>query len=439
MSDETHPEGNRDAEQTAGQVATEPDPRMALVRLLAFVAAGVVLAYSAGALKTLIVVLAIILMIVLHEFGHFLTAKAAGMKVTEFFVGFGPRLWSVRKGETEYGVKGLPLGGYCKIPGMTNLEEVDPADEARTYRQKPYWRRLSVAVAGSTMHFILAFFLIFAALVFVGTQKTLPTIDGVVSLKSGPSPAEVAGFQKGDRVESYDGRQFTSWEAFRTYISSHAGVPMKVVVRRGTGPTELTVTPIDRRSIELSSPGAAATSSKIPVGFLGVTPGQALVKASPLGAVAKSGAELKNVTILTFKALGSIFSAHGISQYGHQLAGRPLSGSGSGSGEGRFTSPVGVVRLASQAADSGLGPVLLLLISINVFVGIFNMVPLLPLDGGHVAIATYERLRSRRGRRYHVDAAKLLPITYAAVLIIVFIGLSSLFLDLAHPAANPFQ
>ena len=108
----------------------------------------------------LIVILAIVVMITLHELGHFVMAKRAGMKATEFFLGFGPKLWSTRRGETEYGIKLIPAGAYVRIIGMSNLEEVDPADEERTYRAKPYWRRLSVAVAGSTMHFILAFVLI---------------------------------------------------------------------------------------------------------------------------------------------------------------------------------------------------------------------------------------------------------------------------------------
>src|SRR4029079_19291502 len=101
--------------------------------------------------------------IVLHELGHFLTAKKAGMKCTEFFIGFGPRIWSFRRGETEYGVKAIPAGAYVKIIGMNHLEEVDPSDEERTYRRKPFWRRLSVAVGGSTMHFLIAFVLICVA------------------------------------------------------------------------------------------------------------------------------------------------------------------------------------------------------------------------------------------------------------------------------------
>src|SRR5204863_105993 len=120
------------------------EQRSALVRLAMIVVAAIVAAAVTGVTKTVAVVLAIIVMIMLHELGHFLMAKSAGMKVTEFFLGFGPRLWSVRKGETEYGVKAIPAGGYVKIIGMSNLEEVPPEDEPRTYRQQPVWRRLSL-------------------------------------------------------------------------------------------------------------------------------------------------------------------------------------------------------------------------------------------------------------------------------------------------------
>ena len=116
------------------------------------VVAGVALAVVLGALPVLVVVLALVAMIMLHELGHFATAKWSGMKVTEYFLGFGPRLWSIRRGETEYGVKAIPAGGYVRIVGMTMLEEVDPADEARSYRQASFPRRLLVAVAGSAMH-----------------------------------------------------------------------------------------------------------------------------------------------------------------------------------------------------------------------------------------------------------------------------------------------
>src|SRR4051812_5902095 len=121
----------------------ELSSRAALVRLLVAVAGVIAITLVTGTFSTTAVIVALLVMIMLHEFGHFVTAKAAGMKVTEFFVGFGPRLWSVRKGETEYGIKAIPAGGYCRIIGMHNLDPVDPVDEPRTYRQKPYWRRLS--------------------------------------------------------------------------------------------------------------------------------------------------------------------------------------------------------------------------------------------------------------------------------------------------------
>ena len=160
-----------------------------VAELLGAIAVIVVLAVAAGAVDLLVVVVSIIVIVMIHELGHFLAAKHCGMKVTEYFVGFGPRLWSFRRGETEYGIKALPLGGYVKIPGMTNLEEVDPADEGRLYRDKPFHSRLLVAVAGSAMHFIMAFVLLVALFALVGTPNDNQVqIQGVVALGGKPGP-----------------------------------------------------------------------------------------------------------------------------------------------------------------------------------------------------------------------------------------------------------
>src|SRR5438270_2832380 len=145
-------------------------------------------------LSVIAIVLALIVMIFLHELGHYLTAKWAGMKVTEFFLGFGPKIWSFQRGETEYGIKAVPAGAYVKIIGMNNLEEVDPADEERTYRAKSTWRRLSVAVAGSTMHFILAFVLVCVVVMGFGLPKPMTTLQSV------SGPAAEAGLHKGDKI-----------------------------------------------------------------------------------------------------------------------------------------------------------------------------------------------------------------------------------------------
>src|SRR5438270_13747000 len=161
------------------------DNRERLVRLAYFVAIVLILAIVTGFSPFLGVIFALIAIVMLHEFGHFLTAKWAGMKVTEYFFGFGPKLWSVRRGETEYGIKALPLGGYVRIIGMNNLEQVDPADEPRTYRQQSFPKRMAVAVAGSFMHFVMAFILLFVLWAAVGVPKPTLTVGELSSIKGG--------------------------------------------------------------------------------------------------------------------------------------------------------------------------------------------------------------------------------------------------------------
>ncbi len=174
---------NRDATRTRAET---------LLRLLIAMCAVIVIAIFTHTTDLLIVIVALIVMIMLHELGHFVTAKWSGMKVTEYFLGFGPRLWSFRRGETEYGVKALPLGGYVKIIGMSNLEEVAPEDEPRTYRQQPFRKRLLVAVAGSTVHFILALLLIFTIFVGYGQSQTGTVQVQALTVVAGPRRAPLA-------------------------------------------------------------------------------------------------------------------------------------------------------------------------------------------------------------------------------------------------------
>ena len=205
-----------------------------LMRLGVVVLAGIVLTIVFDAWPVLLVVLALVAMVMLHELGHFATAKWSGMKVTEYFLGFGPKLWSIRRGETEYGVKAIPAGGYVRIVGMTMLEEVDPPDEARSYRQASFPRRLAVAVAGSGMHVIMAFVLLFSLYAIAGAPTaTAPTITSLAQFSKGVSPAQRAGLKPGDTIVAIDGHKNPGVDFLISFVNKHAGDSLTLVVERG--------------------------------------------------------------------------------------------------------------------------------------------------------------------------------------------------------------
>jgi membrane-associated protease RseP (regulator of RpoE activity) len=397
------------------------------VRLGFFVAIVLVLALVTGFSPFLGVIFALIAIVMLHELGHFATAKLSGMKVSEYFFGFGPRLWSIKKGETEYGIKAIPVGGYVRILGMNNLEKVDPADEPRTYRQKSYPRRLSVAVAGSTMHFLLAFLLLGVIWMAVGVPKattTIGTVYGVGAKGGDPSPAEKADLRVGDHVLAVDGTVVHDWSAISPYIKSHADKPVEFIIQRGNRVLKITAVPT---KIVLEGQEGVA---------VGIAPKEVPEKVGLPVALWNSGRDLGHYTWATFGAFGSVFAPSHLKDYTEQLSGR---GEVTGKQADRPVSVVGFVRVAGQAAQHGWLDLLVLLVAINIFIGIFNMVPLLPLDGGHVAIATYERIRSRKGRRYQADVAKLLPLTAAVVSVLLIFGAMTIYLDIVRPIANPFK
>src|SRR5947209_15320973 len=415
----------REAEEPKAPV--EIDNRERLVRLGYFVAIVLVLAIVTGFSPFLGVIGALVAIVMLHELGHFATAKWSGMKVSEYFFGFGPRLWSIRKGETEYGIKAIPVGGYVRILGMNNLEQVDPEDEPSTYRQKSYPRRLLVACAGSAMHFLIAFLLLVVIWAAVGYPKPttkIGTIFGAGAKGGQQSPAQKAGFHRGDQVLAVDGHVVHSWAEISPYVKSHADKPVEFIVQRGNELVKLTAVP---SKIVLEGQEGVA---------IGIGPKSVPDRVALPVAFWHAGADLGHYTWATFGAFGSVFSPSHVKDYTSQLSGR---GAVSGKDADRPVSVVGFVRVAGQAAQTGWRDVLVLLVAINIFIGIFNMVPLLPLDGGHVAIATYERIRSRKGRRYHADVGKLLPLTAAVVSVLLLFGAMTIYLDIVRPIANPFR
>jgi membrane-associated protease RseP (regulator of RpoE activity) len=388
--------------------------------------------------SVLIVVLALVVMIFLHELGHYLTAKWSGMKVTEFFIGVGPKLWSFRRGETEYGVKAIPVLAYVRIIGMNNLDECAAEDEPRTFRQQSFPKRLLVVTAGSLMHFLQAFVLLFVLLGVSGTPGGIvfDTARGeqawVIGDVSEDSAAQRAGVQPGDRLISLDGAATTTFGDLGDAVVPRAGDTVPVVVERDGERLTLEAT-IGRHSEDRSR------------GFFGIGPAYPEVRQAPLTAVTQAGKELGLGLQDAVGALGS-FVTGGIGGFAEQVANggneaAPVVGDGrAGSGravsdgdEDRLLSIYGAARIGADLTDRGIEDLLLFLVSINIFIGVFNLVPLLPLDGGHVAIAVYERVRSIGGRRHMADVSRLLPLTYAFVMLMLLLGVSSLYLDIVDP------
>ncbi len=408
-----------------------------LIKLAVAVAAIVALGIFTHSLITIAVIAALIAMVMIHELGHFITAKVSGMKVTEFFVGFGPRIWSVRKGETEYGVKAIPAGGYVRILGMNSMDSVDPADEPRTFRQSSFPRRIMVGVAGSFMHFVMAFLLLWTLFSFIGVPNTAKVQIAAISSFDGQlAPAAKAGLQPGDLIVSANGQKITSANQLAGIISKSVGKPVLLSISRDGKVITKAVRPVNASDVTISGQ-PLRPANKSATGVIGVELVAPIQELNPLAAVGTTFTNMWTYSVETVTALISHFSPHGISSYVQQLQ-NPSTQINSPGASARFESPVGIVRLASQAAQSGMGPVLSLLFSINIFVGIFNLLPLLPLDGGHIIVAVYERLRSTKQRRYHVDVMKLMPLTYLVVMVIVLLGATALYLDVTHPLANPF-
>jgi membrane-associated protease RseP (regulator of RpoE activity) len=412
---------------------------------LALLVAGIVAVGVLGNWSAVLVILGIVVMIFLHELGHFVTAKWSGMKVTEFFIGFGPRIWSFRRGETEYGLKVVPAGAYVRVIGMNNLDEADPADEARTYRQQSFPKRLLVVSAGSIMHFVQAFVLLVLLLTVFGLPGGTLTDTGAqdrsweVGSVTDDSAAQEAGLRRGDRIVSFDGERVATWEDVTDRIqASDVGDDVTFDVRRGdellTMSAELGARPRD-------IPGDTGSP------FLGLGP-QYPVSTVGLGsAIVQAPGEMVEVVGEAGGALVGFFSPSGISDFADNVArggegGTEPSGSSGGGatassdegGDGnRLVSLLGVVQIGSSATQDGMVNLLLLFFTINIFIGVFNMVPLPPLDGGHAAVAIYERIRSRKGRRYHADATKLLPLTYAVVMVMAVLFVTTTYLDIVNP------
>ena len=362
---------------------------------------------------TCVVVVGLLISVFLHELGHFVTARRSGMKVTQFFMGFGPRLWSTQRGEVEYGIRALPLGAFVRIVGMNNLDECDPADEPRAYRAQSYPKRMLVITAGSLMHGVIALVLFFG--VYATSGRYTETGDVLVtSPPAANSPAQQSGVVLGDVIREIDGIVVSSRDQFIDQIvSKKPGQTVTVIVDRSGERVSLNATlgnnPVDT---SIAYFGVASWS----LDYVRVNPVKAIGYASQ-DLVVTAGRSVTGV----FVVLNPVNIVNSVIDDKADPATRPGT-------------VVGASQLGGEIGrQDGLKGVLLLLASVNIFVGVFNLFPLLPFDGGHAAIATYERFRSRRGKTYRADVGKMVPVATMVVGLLALLLIVGLYLDLTQP------
>ena len=431
-----------------------------------------VLLYTLG---VVLFALGVVASIALHEVGHMVPAKRFGVKVTQYFVGFGRTVWSVRRGETEYGVKAFPLGGFVKLVGMlppergadptrlrksntglftqlisdaraAEYEHIEPGDEDRLFYRKPWWQKLVVMSGGPMVNLVLAFLILGGTWMGFGVAQARPVVadvsDCVISaaeVQANPqrtcrpsdpvAPARLAGMQQGDRIVSFNGERVGSWDELTVLIRDNAAGRASIgIVRDGEPMTLTTDTMVSPR------PDLQNVDEFVKVGFLGVTPvtvtvhpGLGYVTATMWDYTQSTAAALVQIPE---KMVGVFQAAFGGAE---READSPVSVVGASRVAGEFAATEKLTTADKIASG------LTLLGLVNLFVALFNFIPLLPLDGGHIAGALWEAVRRGFARLTgrpdpgYVDVAKLLPVAYVMAGLLLAMGVLLIYADFVNP------
>jgi len=394
-------------------------------------------------------IVALLVSVMVHEFGHFIMAKRYGMKVTEFFLGFGKKIWSTHRGETEFGIKAIPAGGYCRIEGMAPNDVMDPGEEGRAFYHASGGRKLIVLGAGSFLHFVLGFVLLLALFMGVGTTQVTSTIAQIIPCvppvigtqtcteDSPVSPAKSVGLKAGDTIVSINGIRNKEWAKDVELIRNSAGKPLLLGIDRGSqraqngegsGLPDLEITVVPQ--------GRVVNGETI--GFVGIVNEFAVIRSDPVTALKQSTSTTGLFITGSVKALVALPSKIP-SLWSQSIGGKPRDPAG-------LVGIVGVARVSGQAVGSGklslserLATFIVIIASLNIFVGIFNLLPILPLDGGHMAVAIADEVRAffarlrGRVRPAAIDVTVLTPVTMVVFVLLVGLTLMLLVADIVNP------
>ncbi|HET8969779.1 MAG TPA: site-2 protease family protein [Candidatus Nanopelagicales bacterium] len=429
----------------------------------------------------LVILVGIGVSIGLHEIGHLVPAKKFGVRVTQYMVGFGPTIWSRHKGETEYGVKWIPLGGYIRMIGMfppekgsdgtmvrasstgristlisdartASMEEVRTEDRDRVFYKLPVHRRVIIMLGGPTMNLVLAFVFFAIALVGIGIPTPTTTVGlvtpcaptagnlagttsgttGTADCATGPSPAAVAGLEPGDVVTAVDGTPVADWPALQDAIVGAGAGPATFTVDRGGSTVMLTA---DLQNVPRPVyDDAGKQVGTVDKPFLGMAP-TATRQSQPLSSVPNA------MWTTTTHAVGAIVTlpvrVYDLVQVVRSDQPRDPNGIVGVVGVGRLTGEV--VAMENTPVLDKAATVVGILAGLNLFLFLFNLIPLLPLDGGHVAGALWEGIKRSYARVRHrpdpgpVDVAKALPIAYAVSILLIAMSVVILYADLVKP------
>ena len=386
--------------------------------------------------------------VAIHEFGHMLTAKGFGMRVRRYFIGFGPKIWSFRRGHTEYGLKLIPAGGFCDIAGMTSLDEVTEEEAPKAMWRFPAWKRIVVMASGPATHFVIGFVILYLLSMIGGLPNyqytpvvedfgqcaQSQTIDASGNVSYTPcaagaqSPAKAGGLQPGDKIVSIAGAPISTWTDVLAEVKKHSG-PTAVVVDRNGRNVPLT---IDIAQVTITTTDAKGKTTVTHQGALGVLISNYFHYNAITG--------LGGAAVVSGQIFTNIWE--GIAKLPEKV---PALIHSIGGGQRDPNTPISVVgasRIGGQFVSFDLWSYFwFFLAMINFGLGLFNLLPLLPLDGGHILVTIYERVRDLLRRAFGrqaggpVDYTKLIPVT----LLVIAVGGAYMVVAVIADIVNPIR